>query len=176
MSWIPLILSLQLYMRSAEDNRPDSFLALALSICSIGRKRPKLKKANSSVNSSLHGAFVWCKINVLCSYASISLHLRQELLLSPWCPKQERGWFHPMLHFMASLGSPIAFEGYMTDGRRENMPGKALIIINNSIHNTYWFQANIWTMEGGLNNMPHWQTKVLLIISHFLSSTDLAAQ
>lgn len=153
MSWIPFSLSLQLYITSVEDNRPDSFLALTLSICSIGTTRPELRKASLPVNSSLQVALVWCKTNVQCSYTSISLHLWQELLLSPWTPKPKGRCFQPKLPFMSLLGCPTAFEGYMPDRGRENMPGKALILIDNCIHNSCWFPANIWTMEGELKIM-----------------------
>jgi len=56
------------------------------------------------------------------------------------------------------------------------MPGKALIFLDNSIHNSCWFQVNIWTMEGGLNNLSHWQTKPVLPVRHSLLSTGSAAQ
>lgn len=35
------------------------------------------------------------------------------------------------MYFMALLESPTAFEGYMPDGRRENVLGNMLIFIDN---------------------------------------------
>lgn len=84
-----LITDFQLCKTSAGGARADSFLALALSVCSFGTEDEA-----SSENSSPWGSFSWCEVDVLCSYTSLSLQLRKELLLSPWCPKPEKVRFH----------------------------------------------------------------------------------
>lgn len=85
-----LIADFQLCKTSAGGARADSFLALALSVCSFGTE----DEATSSENSSPRGRFSCCEVDVLCSYTSLSLHLRKELLFSPWCPKPENVRFH----------------------------------------------------------------------------------